>query len=464
MKLIGREQELSTLERYYAKQGSGLVVVYGERLLGKESLIRAFGAGKPFLYLHAKPLSALAQISVWARELRGQGIAVPKEAGFAELFLAAADSGREKGVLVIADFEHLFRTSGPKFAEEFFEALKKALEKGNLMVVFTSSSQSFVEGRLLETVASQGKLVSGILKVKPLDFMSLLDYFEDSPYNLDECIQIYSLLGGYPGAWEMFGKTLPFREAFFNVFFAEGAPLGVPEEIFLEPYLRELAVYNTILYWISAPREAETHYIGRKLNDLFDLTAYSRPKILVYIKQLISIGAVEKLRNFPVSEDLQVKAVYQFANPILRFYYTYLFAFEGDKNRLFAEILFRLPGYSREAFRKACEEYLRKASRAGELPIPLNQLSGWVGKNGSLDLLGRSSDDVYLAATISGEADGFSESRLNYFLMSLQKARVAPAFLYLFSLHGYSPEVTARLYGIEGIYLMDESIWQKSSS
>ncbi len=356
MKLIGREEELSTLDRYYAKKGSDLVVVYGERLLGKESLIRSFAEGKTLMYLHAKPLSAPAQIAIWAAELIRQGYPLEPGSGFQEIFQAIGAHNKEKGILVIADFEHLFRTSGPKFAEDFFMALSAVLSKVKLMVVLLSSSQSFVENRLLETFASQGKLVSGLIKVKPLKFFSLLEYFSDSSYSTEECIELYSFLGGYPGAWKMFEKDLPFRDAFYKIFFADDAPLGAPDEIFMEPYLRELAVYNTILYWISAPKEAETHYIGRKLNDLFDLTGYSRPKILVYIKNLTSIGAVQKLSNFPVSEDLQVKAVYQFANPILRFYYTFLFGVEEGRDRLLADVLFRLPGYAREAYRKACVE------------------------------------------------------------------------------------------------------------
>ncbi len=462
--LIGRAQELENLEKYYQKEGSCLVVLYGERLLGKESLIRCFARDKEMVYLHATPLSAAAQARTWKRELGKKGLVLPEGEDFFTLFTGIALSFQQKGVLVISDFEHLFRTSGPKFAEQFFDAMKAALRGEKLMVVLSSSSQSFVENRLLETLASQGKLVSGLIKLRPLNFSALLSYFSPSPYSIEECIRIYSILGGYPGAWALFGKELPFNEALKQCFFAPQAPLARGEDIFLTPYLRELAVYNTILSYLAEPKESETHFIGRKLNDIFERTGYSRPKILVYLKNLTSIGAVQKLRSLPVSEELQIKAVYRFANPILRFFYTYLFAAEKSPEEIFEEVLESLTAYSREGYRLACQEYLRTMSREGQLPIRLNQLSTWVGKTGSLDLLGRSADGVYLAATVSEDPGGFSESRLNYFLLSLQKAEVAPAYLCLFSLHGYSTEVKERLLGIEGIYLMDDSIWQKRYS
>ncbi len=458
---MGRQQELQTLEGYYEKPGSSLHVVYGERLLGKESLIRRFAEGKETHYLHAKPLSAGAQALLWIRELKEQGLELPPQEDYFALLGGISSSFSGKGVLVIADFEHLFRTSGPKFAEEFFSAMKAALQDGKMMVVLLSSSQSFVENRLLETLASQGKLVSGLLKIRPLDFSSLLTWFSGSPYSIGQCIELYSFLGGYPGAWALFGKTLPFEEALKNCFFTEYAPLSCPEEIFLTPYLRELAVYNTLLAYLAAPKESETHYVGRKLNDIFERTGYSRPKILVYLKNLTSVGAVEKLRSLPVSEELQVKAVYRFANPILHFSYSFLFAREQSFSENYARALSGLRAFSREAHRLACEEYLRSLSRAGQLPIYLNQLASWAGKTGSLDLVGRSADGVYLAATVSADPEGFSESRLNYFLLSLQKAQIAPAYLYLFSLYGYAPEVIDRLSGIEGIYLMDASIWER---
>ncbi|MBQ9438459.1 MAG: ATP-binding protein [Lachnospiraceae bacterium] len=463
MALIGREQEMAALSRYY-EEGEGVVVVYGERLLGKESLIRTFLKGRESFYLHALPLSAPAQSAIWIRELAKLGINVPKGGDFTMLFRTIASSVKSRGVLVIADFEHLFRTSGPKFAQEFFEALKEALKDRKLMVLLVSSSQSFVENRLLETLASQENLVSGILKVKPLDFSRLLSWFSDSPYSIEELLRLYGILGGYPGAWAIFGKTLPFKEALQQAFFMETSPLAHPEDIFLTPYLREMAVYNTLLELMAAPKESETHFVGRKLNDIFEHTGYPRAKILVYIKNLTYIGAVEKLRSLPVSEDLQIKAVYRFANPMLRFFYTFLFGCEQDLELLFKKCLKELPAFSRDGYRIACEEYLKACSRAGALPVVLSQVGGWVGKTGSLDLLGRSAEEVYLSAMISADPEGFSESRLNYFLLSLQKARIAPAFIYLFSLHGYSPEVIERLSGIEGIYLMDESIWQKKSS
>ena len=52
MRFLGRDQELSALEREY-KRGGGFVVVYGRRRVGKTTLIKEFIKGKNALYFLA---------------------------------------------------------------------------------------------------------------------------------------------------------------------------------------------------------------------------------------------------------------------------------------------------------------------------------------------------------------------------------------------------------------------------
>lgn len=48
---VGREQELASLEEFYAKDGIGMTVIYGRRRIGKSTLITEFVKDKKlFLY------------------------------------------------------------------------------------------------------------------------------------------------------------------------------------------------------------------------------------------------------------------------------------------------------------------------------------------------------------------------------------------------------------------------------
>lgn len=48
---VGREQELASLEEFYAKDGIGMTVIYGRRRIGKSTLITEFVKDKNcFLY------------------------------------------------------------------------------------------------------------------------------------------------------------------------------------------------------------------------------------------------------------------------------------------------------------------------------------------------------------------------------------------------------------------------------
>ena len=50
---VDREQEMATLQREYGRDGSGLVVLYGRRRVGKTTLISEFIRDKKALFFLA---------------------------------------------------------------------------------------------------------------------------------------------------------------------------------------------------------------------------------------------------------------------------------------------------------------------------------------------------------------------------------------------------------------------------
>lgn len=49
---VGREQELASLEEFYAKDGIGMTVIYGRRRIGKSTLITEFVKDKKSCILY----------------------------------------------------------------------------------------------------------------------------------------------------------------------------------------------------------------------------------------------------------------------------------------------------------------------------------------------------------------------------------------------------------------------------
>lgn len=48
---VGREQELASLEEFYAKDGIGMTVIYGRRRIGKSTLITEFVKDKKTVFI-----------------------------------------------------------------------------------------------------------------------------------------------------------------------------------------------------------------------------------------------------------------------------------------------------------------------------------------------------------------------------------------------------------------------------
>ncbi len=58
---LGRTSELNYLNAFYDSEGSQLLVVYGQKNIGKTSLLKEFVKGKPYHYYCARSASEREQ-------------------------------------------------------------------------------------------------------------------------------------------------------------------------------------------------------------------------------------------------------------------------------------------------------------------------------------------------------------------------------------------------------------------
>ena len=61
---VGREQELASLEEFYAKDGIGMTVIYGRRRIGKSTLITEFVKDKKTVFYTPSNKNRAANCSI----------------------------------------------------------------------------------------------------------------------------------------------------------------------------------------------------------------------------------------------------------------------------------------------------------------------------------------------------------------------------------------------------------------
>ena len=65
---IGREKELKTLENFYEKDGTGMIVIYGRRRIGKSTLINEFVKGKKAIFYTATKVGKDRNIELFGKQ------------------------------------------------------------------------------------------------------------------------------------------------------------------------------------------------------------------------------------------------------------------------------------------------------------------------------------------------------------------------------------------------------------
>ncbi len=434
---LGRTSELNYLNTFYDSEGSQLLVVYGQRNIGKTSLLKEFVKEKPYHYYCARSASEREQTYEWGRELRNLTGNLPEYPSYAEIFQGISENGSGKMVMIVDEFQHAVK-SGNAFMKDLVSFVRESGKHGEILVVLSSSSTGWVENSMVTRIGESAYALSGFLKIKELPFEEMRRFFPKFP--VEECVEAYAVLGGFPGLWTQFDDALSIKENICrfilnpHTYLQEEGLRTVAEE------LRETAVYHTILASIASGRH--------KLNDLYRHTGFSRAKISVYLKNLMELELVEKVFSYDTEGKANTqKGIYRIRNHFVHFYFRFLYpnrsalalksvdAFYEENIQLF------LKNFAAPYFKEVCRQRIEKWDREEKLPIGIDRIGEWVGKSGNIDVIAQDEAGKTLAAYCNWEKSVMQYEDYERLLSNIEKAKLKADAIYLFSIQRFDEKL-----------------------
>lgn len=443
---IKRTAEMNLLIQQYESPGTGLVILYGRKGIGKTTLLKEFISDKPAFYYTCVECAERMQLNRLVSKWQAEGLPSGDYKNYFDPIATLASESR-KTVIILDEF-HLLLKEGSGLLEvvQLLDQLP-----GSVMLILCSSSIRFVENEMVGWMGATASRINSYLKLKEFTFVELVNRFPQS--SVETCIHINGILGGIPDYLEEWKEGRTLKENIIAAVLDKNNRL-YPEPLhYLKQELREPTVYSTLLASLAEG--------NRKLNDLHISTGYSRAKILVYLKHLTTMDIVEKL--VPTEEEGREnakKGLYRIKDHYLNFWYRFVFPHIsllelGLKEQVYdAYISPGLNQYMEEYFADVCMEYLKLMNQHRRLKGNYQWWDRWYGKNGTIDIIAKGKEDNTLIGKCIWE-DRLAGPEDYASLCSLSKeAGLKPELYYLFSRNGFTGELTEQVKGREDLVLV----------
>lgn len=430
--LLGRTSELKYLNNYYDREGSQILVVYGQKYIGKTTLVKEFLEGKNGCYYLARACSEREQLYQWSGQLIRDGYEIDRFPTFHDIFARITRRSSGKKVLVIDEFQNIVR-AGEQFMKALVSFVNSQWNRDEIMVVLCSSSIGWIENSMVNRIGEAAYELSGFLKVREMPFEDIVHRFPN--FRIEECVEAYAILGGFPGLWNRFDDRLTIQQNICRNILDVNSFLYEEGESILTDQLREPGVYNTIMASIASG--------NRKLNNLYLHTEFSRAKISVYLKNLIELELVEKVFSYDAAgKDNVQKGIYRISHPFVDFYYTYMYPYLSDLNTLSVGEFYNryiAPDFRRyvsEYFKKICRQHLNRLNKRDKLPIMADTIGEWVGKDGGLDIVAQDEEGHTLIGLCSWEKPTAYED-YEELLTYAKKAKIGADYIYMYTAYRF---------------------------
>lgn len=323
MDFIGRTSELATLNAEL-EHGSGFVVIYGRRRVGKTTLIKEFIKDKRAFYFLATTESEAQSMKrfagVLSRTTKNPMLSKVTFTDWLDLFQVVADDHPdEKKVLVIDEFPYLVKTN-PDFPSILQNAWDEVLKDHNVMLVLCGSLISMMKKHALAYDSPLYGRRTAQIRLMPLQFT---DVYAAQNLSFEQAVEQYAITGGVPKYMEFFQTDEPLVEQIRRVVLSKNGFLYEEPDFLLNEEVQTPINYFSVLKAISDG--------NHKLSKIGMTMEQDTSAITPYLKTLIDLGFV--IKNVPITEknpERSRKSLYYVSDNFIRSWFRYVYPFKGE--------------------------------------------------------------------------------------------------------------------------------------
>ncbi len=448
-RFVDREQEMATLQSEYGRDGSGLVVLYGRRRVGKTTLISEFIKNKKALFFLASEESEsqnrLAFQQKAADFLNSNLLKNVEVKSWDVLFRAIMDTHFDsKPVIVLDEFQYLGR-SNPAFPSVFQRIWEEILKDRQVMVILCGSLISMMQSQTLAYDSPLYGRRTAQIRLKQIPFAYYHEFFPEK--SRKELIEMYAVTGGVPKYIELFSQSKDIYSAIETCVLNRSGYLYDEPHFLLQQEVSEVGSYFSIIKAIAAG--------NTKLSAIAGVLEVKSTSLTKYLKTLIDLDILE--REVPVTEDSPEKSkkgLYKIKDNYLRFWFAFVYPnmsfIESGHGRIVMDKIRKglVRNHIAFVYEDVCAERMWEMNAQGVWPFYFSKLGRYWDSKEEIDIVAIDPDGKNL---ILGECKYWQEPVGISVLRSLEaKAEMVAwekgkrkTWLVLFSVNGFTEELRA---------------------
>lgn len=446
-RFVDREQEMATLQSEYGRDGSGLVVLYGRRRVGKTTLISEFIKNKKALFFLASEESEsqnrLAFQEKAADFLNSDLLKNVEVKSWDVLFRAIMDTHFDsKPVIVLDEFQYLGR-SNPAFPSVFQRIWEEILKDRQVMVILCGSLISMMQSQTLAYDSPLYGRRTAQIRLKQIPFAYYHEFFPEK--SRKELIEMYAVTGGVPKYIELFSQSKDIYSAIETCVLNRSGYLYDEPHFLLQQEVSEVGSYFSIIKAIAAG--------NTKLSAIAGVLEVKSTSLTKYLKTLIDLDILE--REVPVTEDSPEKSkrgLYKIKDNYLRFWFAFVYPnmsfIESGHGRIVMDKIRKglVRNHIAFVYEDVCAERMWEMNAQSVWPFYFSKLGRYWDSKEEIDIVAIDPDGKNL---ILGECKYWQEPVGISVLRSLEaKAEMVSwekgkrkTWLVLFSVNGFTEEL-----------------------
>lgn len=446
-RFVDREQEMATLQSEYGRDGSGLVVLYGRRRVGKTTLISEFIRDKKALFFLASEESEsqnrLAFQQKAADFLNSNLLKNVEVKSWDVLFRAIMDTHFDsKPVIVLDEFQYLGR-SNPAFPSVFQRIWEEILKDRQVMVILCGSLISMMQSQTLAYDSPLYGRRTAQIRLKQIPFAYYHEFFPEK--SRKELIEMYAVTGGVPKYIELFSQSKDIYSAIETCVLNRSGYLYDEPHFLLQQEVSEVGSYFSIIKAIAAG--------NTKLSAIAGVLEVKSTSLTKYLKTLIDLDILE--REVPVTEDSPEKSkrgLYKIKDNYLRFWFAFVYPnmsfIESGHGRIVMDKIRKglVRNHIAFVYEDVCAERMWEMNAQSVWPFYFSKLGRYWDSKEEIDIVAIDPDGKNL---ILGECKYWQEPVGISVLRSLEaKAEMVSwekgkrkTWLVLFSVNGFTEEL-----------------------